>query len=158
MDGLIRLYFRDLHNAYLAPIVSEHTKRLFRDADPLTDFWEWYELEYEGSLERGVKAGELERVYIGWCDTQKIRNIKRGKAFTAACRARYLESKRTSSGVVWQKPCRNVGKEAVLEKSPEATLYENFPEKATFLHSYTPTSNEDEVEEEFELIPDGEEL
>ena len=158
MEGLIRLYSQDLHNAYLAPIVSEHTKRLFRDADPLTDFWEWYELEYEGSLERGVKAGELEKVYIGWCDTQKIRNIKRGKAFTAACRARDLESKRTSSGVVWQKPCRNVGKEAVLEKSPEATLYENFPEKATFLHSYTPTSNEDEVEEEFELIPDGEEL
>ena len=45
-----------------------------------------------------------------------------------------------------------------MEKSPEATLYENFPEKATFLHSYIPTSNEDEVEEEFELIPDGEEL
>ena len=158
MEGLIRLYSRDLHNAYLAPIVSEHTKRLFRDADPLTDFWEWYELEYEGSLERGVKAGELERVYIGWCDTQKIRNIKRGKAFTAACRARYLESKRTSSGVVWQKPCRNVGKEAVLEKSPEATPHGNFPEKATFLHSYIPTSNEDDLaQEEFELIPDGEE-
>jgi phage/plasmid-associated DNA primase len=158
MEGLIRLYCRDLHNAYLAPIVSEHTKRLFRDADPLTDFWEWYELEYEGFLERGVQSGELQRIYIGWSETQKIRNIKRGKAFTAACRARYLESKRTSSGVVWQKPCRNVGKEAVLEKSPEATLYENFPEKPTFLHSYTPTQNEDEVEEEFELIPDGEEL
>ena len=158
MEGLIRLYSRDLHNAYLAPIVSEHTKRLFRDADPLTDFWEWYELEYEGSLERGVKAGELEKVYIGWCDTQKIRNIKRGKAFTAACRARDLESKRTSSGVVWQKPCRNVGKEAVLEKSPEATLYENFPEKPTFLHSYTPTSEEDEIVDEGLFEVQGEKL
>ena len=55
MEGLIRLYSRDLHNAYLAPIVSEHTRKLFRDADPLTDFWEWYELEHEGSLERGVQ-------------------------------------------------------------------------------------------------------
>lgn len=159
MKGLIRLYERRLHNAYLAPIVSEHTERLFRDADPLTDFWEWYELEYEGSLERGVQGSELQRIYIGWSETQKIRHIKRGKAFAAACKARKLEQKRTSSGVVWQKPCRNVGKGVVLEKSPEATLYENFPEKATFLHSYTTTSNEDDLaEEEYELIPDGEEL
>lgn len=159
MDGLIRLYGRELHNAYLAPIVSEHTGRLFRDADPLTDFWEWYELEYEGSLERGVQGSELQRIYIGWSETQKIRHIKRGKAFAAACKARDLEQKRTSSGVVWQKPCRNVGKGVVLEKSPEATLYGNFPEKPTFLHSYTPTPNEDDlVEEEVELPLDGEGL
>jgi phage/plasmid-associated DNA primase len=159
MDGLIRLYGRDLHNAYLAPIVSEHTDKLFRDADPLTDFWEWYELEYEGSLERGVQGSELQRIYIDWSETQKIRHVKRGKAFAAACKARELLQKRTSSGVVWQKPCRNVGKGVVLETFPEATLYENFSEKATFLHSYTPTSNEDDLaEEEYELIPDGEEL
>jgi phage/plasmid-associated DNA primase len=161
MDGLIRLYGRELHNAYLAPIVSEHTRKLFRDADPLTDFWEWYELEYEGSLERGVQSSELERIYIGWCETQKIRYVKRGKAFAIACKARELESKKTARGNIWRKQWRNGGKGVVLEKSPEATLYGNFPEKAPFLHSSTTTSNEDdlvEVEEEFELIPDGEEL
>jgi phage/plasmid-associated DNA primase len=158
IEGLNRLYSRELHNAYLAPIVSEHTERLFRDADPLTEFWEWFELEYEGALERGVQASELQRVYLGWCDTQKIRNIKRGKAFAAACRARRLVEKRTASGVIWQKQCRNVGKDPVFEKSPEATSHGNFPEKPTFLHSYTTTSNEDEIVEEglFEL--EGEEL
>jgi phage/plasmid-associated DNA primase len=158
IEGLNRLYSRQLHNAYLAPIVSEHTERLFRDADPLTEFWEWFELEYEGALERGVQASELQRVYLGWCDTQKIRNIKRGKAFAAACRARRLVEKRNASGVIWQKQCRNVGKDPVFEKSPEATSHENFPEKPTFLHSYTTTSNEDEIVEEglFEL--EGEEL
>ena len=161
MEGLIRLYGRELHNAYLAPIVSEHTRKLFRDADPLTDFWEWYELEYEGSLERGVQSSELERIYIGWCETQKIRYVKRGKAFAAACKARDLESKKTARGNVWQKQWMNGGKEVVLESSRETTIHGDFPEKAPFLHSSIPTSNEDdlvEVEEEFELIPDGEEL
>jgi hypothetical protein len=47
----------------------------------------------------------------------------------------------------------------VFEKSPEGTLYENFPEKAPILHSSTTTSNEDDLaEEEYELIPEGEEL
>jgi hypothetical protein len=159
MDGLIRLYERPLHNAYLAPIVSEHTVRLFRDADPLTDFWEWYELEYEGSLERGVQGSELERVYVSWCESQKIRHIKRGRAFAAACKARELESKKTARGNYWKKQWRNGGKEVVLESSRETTIHEDFPEKAPFLHSSTIPSNEDDLaEEEYELIPDGEEL
>jgi phage/plasmid-associated DNA primase len=159
MEGLIRLYGRELHNAYLAPIVSEHTRRLFRDADPLTDFWEWYELEYEGSLERGVQGSELERVYVGWCESQKIRHIKRGKAFATACKARELESKKTARGNVWRKQWMNGGKEVVLESSRETTIHEDFPEKAPFLHSSTIPSNEDDLaEEEYELIPDGEEL
>jgi len=159
MEGLIRLYGRELHNAYLAPIVSEHTRRLFRDADPLTDFWEWYELEYEGSLERGVQGSELERVYVGWCESQKIRHIKRGKAFATACKARELESKKTARGNVWRKQWMNGGKEVVLESSRETTIHEDFSEKAPFLHSSTTTSNEDDLaEEEYELIPDGEEL
>jgi len=159
IEGLNRLYSRDLHNAYLAPLVSEHTEKLFRDADPLTEFWEWFELEYEGALERGVQASELQRVYLGWCDTQKIRHPKRGRAWAAACRAGGLQEKRTASGVTWRKQCMNVGKDPIFEKSPEANLYENFSEKPTFLHSYTNASNEDDLaQEEFELIPDGEEL
>lgn len=157
MEGLIRLYYRDLHNAYLAPIVSEHTRRLLRDADPLTEFWEWYELEYEGSLERGVQSSELERIYISWCETQKIRYVKRGRAFAAACRARDLESKKTARGNLWQKQWMNGGKGVVLEKSPEANPHENFPEKAPFLHSSTTTSKEDEIVEEglFEVEGEG---
>ena len=158
MEGLIRLYSRDLHNAYLAPIVSEHTRKLFRDADPLTDFWEWYELEYKGSLERGVPGSELERTYIGWCETQKIRYVKRGKAFAAACRARYLESKKTARGNVWQKQWMNGGKEVVYKSPRETTILVDFPEKPPFLHSSTIPSNEDEVEEEvFEMLLGGEE-
>lgn len=156
MDGLIRLYSRDLHNAYLAAIVSEHTRRLLRDADPLTEFWEWYELEYEGSLERGVQSSELERIYISWCETQKIRYVKRGRAFAAACRVRDLESKKTARGNLWQKQWMNGGKGVVLEKSPEANPHGNFPEKAPFLHSSTTTSKEDEEEEIFELEVEGE--
>ena len=159
IEGLNRLYSRDLHNAYLAPLVSEHTEKLFRDADPLTEFWEWYELEYEGSLERGVQANELQRVYLGWCDTQKIRHPKRARAWAAACRSRGLESKKTAKGNLWQKQWRMEDSTPVFEKSPEGTLYENFPEKAPILHSSTTTSNEDDLaEEEYELIPDGEEL
>jgi phage/plasmid-associated DNA primase len=159
IEGLDRLHSRDLNNAYLAPIVSEHTERMFRDADPLTEFWEWYELEYEGSLERGVQASELQRAYLGWCDSQKIRQIKRGKSFAAACRARHLVQKRTSYGVIWEKPCRNVGKEDVSGNSPEKNSHGDFPEKPTFLHSYTPTSNEDEDEVEEGLFEvHGEEL
>jgi hypothetical protein len=159
MDSLISLHKRPLHNAYLAPIVSEHTRRLFRDADPLTDFWEWYELEYEGSLERGVQGSELERVYVGWCESQKIRHIKRGKAFAAACKARDLESKKTARGNVWRKQWMNGGKEVVLESSRETTIHEDFPEKAPFLHSSIPTSSEDEiVVGDFELELEGEGL
>jgi phage/plasmid-associated DNA primase len=159
IEGLNRLYSRDLHNAYLAPLVSEHTEKLFRDADPLTEFWEWYELEYEGSLERGVQASELQISYAGWCESQKIRHIKRGKAFFAACKARGLESKKTARGNLWQKQWRMEESTPVFEKSPEATLYGNFPEKAPFLHSSTIPSNEDDLaEEEYELIPEGEEL
>jgi phage/plasmid-associated DNA primase len=158
IEGLDRLHSRDLNNAYLAPIVSEHTERMFRDADPLTEFWEWYELEYEGSLERGVQASELQRAYLGWCESQKIRQIKRGKSFAAACRARHLVQKRTSYGVIWEKPCRNVGKEDVSGNSPEKNSHGDFPEKATFLHSYTPTSNEDEIVEEGLFEVQGEEL
>jgi phage/plasmid-associated DNA primase len=159
MEGLNRLYLHERHEAYLAPIVSEHTERMFRDADPLTEFWEWYEFEYEGSLERGVQASELQRAYLGWCETQKIRHVKRGKAFAAACRARHLEQKRTAYGVIWEKQCRNVGKDPVFEKSPRATPHEDFPEKPTFLHSYTTTSNEDDlVEEELEMQIEGEGL
>jgi phage/plasmid-associated DNA primase len=159
IEGLNRLYSRDLHNAYLAPLVSEHTEKLFRDADPLTEFWEWYELEYEGSLERGIQANELQRVYLGWCDTQKIRHPKRARAWAAACRSRGLESKKTAKGNLWQKQWRMEDSTPVFEKSPEGTLYENFPEKAPILHSSTTTSNEDDLaEEEYELIPEGEEL
>ena len=159
IEGLDRLHSRDLHNAYLAPIVSEHTERMFRDADPLTEFWEWYEIEYEGSLERGVQASELQRAYLGWCESQKIRQIKRGKSFAAACRARHLVQKRTSYGVIWEKPCRNVGKDDVSGNFPEKNSHEDFPEKPTFLHSYILVPNEDEiVEEEFELEVQGEEL
>lgn len=158
IEGLDRLHSRDLNNAYLAPIVSEHTERMFRDADPLTEFWEWYELEYEGSLERGVQASELQRAYLGWCDSQKIRQIKRGKSFAAACRARHLVQKRTSYGVIWEKPCRNVGKEDVSGNSPEKNSHGDFPEKPTFLHSYTPTSNEDDLVEEGLFEVHGEEL
>lgn len=158
IEGLDRLHSRDLNNAYLAPIVSEHTERMFRDADPLTEFWEWYELEYEGSLERGVQASELQRAYLGWCDSQKIRQIKRGKSFAAACRARHLVQKRTSYGVIWEKPCRNVGKEDVSGNSPEKNSHGDFPEKPTFLHSYTPTSNEDDLVEEGLFEVQGEEL
>jgi phage/plasmid-associated DNA primase len=157
IEGLERLYSHPLHDAYLAPVVSEHTEKLLRDADPLTEFWEWYELEYEGSLERSVQASELQRIYLGWCETQKIRYVKRGKAFATACRARGLEEKRTALGVTWKKSCRNVGKDPIFEKSPEATLNENFPEKPTFLHSYIPTSKEDEIVEEglFEVEGEG---
>jgi hypothetical protein len=139
-------------------LVSEHTEKLFRDADPLTEFWEWYELEYEGSLERGVQASELQRAYLGWCESQKIRQIKRGKSFAAACRARHLVQKRTSYGVIWEKPCRNVGKEDVSGNSPEKNSHGDFPEKPTFLHSYTTTSNEDEIVEEGLFEVQGEEL
>jgi phage/plasmid-associated DNA primase len=157
IEGLERLYSHPLHDAYLAPVVSEHTEKLLRDADPLTEFWEWYELEYEGSLERSVQASELQRIYLGWCETQKIRYVKRGKAFATACRARGLEEKRTALGVTWKKSCRNVGKDPIFEKSPEANLNENFPEKPTFLHSYIPTSKEDEIVEEglFEVEGEG---
>ena len=158
IEGLDRLHSRDLHNAYLAPIVSEHTERMFRDADPLTEFWEWFELEYEGSLERGVQASELQRAYLGWCESQKIRQIKRGKSFAAACRARHLVQKRTSYGVIWEKPCRNVGKDDVSGNFPEQNSHGDFPEKPTFLHSYTPTSEEDEIVDEGLFEVQGEEL
>ena len=155
MEGLERLYRRDLHNAYLAPVVSEHTGRLLRDADPLTEFWEWYELEYEGSLERGVQSSELERIYTDWCETQKIRYVKRGKKFAEACRARDLESKKTARGNFWQKQWRNGGKRVGLESFPKENSHGDFPEKAPLLHSST-TSKEDEVEEEiFELEVEG---
>jgi phage/plasmid-associated DNA primase len=158
MEGLIRLYYRDLHNAYLAPIVSEHTKRLLRDADPLTDFWEWYEIEHEGSLERGVQASDLHRAHLGWCETQKIRPLKQGKAFAAACKARELESKKTARGNLWQKQCMNGGKEVVYKSSRETTILGDFPEEPPFLHSSIPSPKEDEVEEEvFEMLLDGEE-
>jgi phage/plasmid-associated DNA primase len=159
MEGLIRLYGRDLNNAYLAPIVSQHTAKLFRDADPLTDFWEWYELEYEGSLERGVQSSELERIYIGWCETQKIRYVKRGKAFAKACEAKELESKKTSRGNIWRKQWRYGGKGPVGETLHEAIVSGDFPEKAPFLHTSTISSNEDDlVEEEVDLPIDGEGL
>jgi len=158
IEGLERLYSHPLHDAYLAPVVSEHTEKLLRDADPLTEFWEWYELEYEGSLERSVQASELQRIYLGWCETQKIRYVKRGKAFATACRARGLEEKRTALGVTWKKSCRNVGKDPIFEKSPEATLNENFPEKPTFLHSYIPISKEEEIVDEGLFDVQGEEL
>jgi putative DNA primase/helicase len=159
MDGLIRLYGQDLHNAYLAPVVSQHTAKLFRDADPLTDFWEWYELEYEGSLERGVKSSDLHNAYIGWCETQKIRQVKQGSAFAKACVAKGLWKNRRAAGAFWQESCRSVGERAVWKSSREAIIHGDFSQKATsptLLH-YSSNEDEDEtVEEEVELPLDGE--
>jgi phage/plasmid-associated DNA primase len=159
IEGLNRLFLQDKNEPYLAPIVSEHTAKLLRDADPLTDFWDLYEAQNKLALSEGVQAADLHRSYSYWCDTEKVRHIKRGKAFAAACRARHLVQKRTSYGVIWEKPCRNVGKEDVSGNSPEKNSHGDFPEKPTFLHSYTPTSNEDEDEVEEGLFEvQGEEL
>ena len=159
IEGLNRLFLQDKNEPYLAPLVSEHTAKLLRDADPLTDFWDLYEAQNKLALSEGVQAADLHRSYSYWCETEKVRHIKRGKAFAAACRARGLVGHRTTHGVIWKKECRNVGKDPVLKSFPEIISHEDFSEKPTVLHSYIDSSSEDDLEqEEFELIPDGEEL
>jgi phage/plasmid-associated DNA primase len=151
IEGLERLYSHPLHDAYLAPVVSEHTRKLLRDADPLTDFWDLYEAQNKEALSEGVQASELHRAYSDWCDMEKIRHIKRGSAFAKACRARGLTHYRTKSSVFW---CRSVGHKPNLEKSPNESIRETLENS---LHSYTPTPSEDEIVEEglFELEGEG---
>jgi len=145
IEGLERLYSHPLHDAYLAPVVSEHTRKLLRDADPLTDFWDLYEAQNKEALSEGVQASELHRAYSDWCEMEKIRHIKRGSAFAKACRARGLTHYRTKSSVFW---CRSVGHKPNLEKSPNESTEKTFENS---LHSYTPTPSEDEIEGLFEL-------
>jgi phage/plasmid-associated DNA primase len=158
IEGLNRLFLQDKNEPYLAPIVSEHTAKLLRDADPLTDFWDLYEAQNKLALSEGVQAADLHRSYSYWCETEKVRHIKRGKAFAAACRARGLVGHRTTHGVIWKKECRNVGKDPVLKSFPEIISHEDFPEKPTFLHSYIDSSNEDEIVEEGLFEVQGEDL
>jgi len=152
IEGLERLYSHPLHDAYLAPVVSEHTRKLLRDADPLTDFWDLYEAQNKEALSEGVQASELHRAYSDWCEMEKIRHIKRGSAFAKACRARGLTHYRTKSSVFW---CRSVGHKPNLEKSPNESTEKTFENS---LHSYTPTPSEDEIVEEGLFEVEGEEL
>ena len=152
IEGLERLYSHPLHDAYLAPVVSEHTRKLLRDADPLTDFWDLYEAQNKEALSEGVQASELHRAYSDWCEMEKIRHIKRGSAFAKACRARGLTHYRTKSSGFW---CRSVGHKPNLEKSPNESIQETLENS---LHSYTPTPSEDEIVDEGLFEVQGEEL
>jgi phage/plasmid-associated DNA primase len=152
IEGLERLYSHPLHDAYLAPVVSEHTKKLLRDADPLTDFWDLYEAQNKEALSEGVQASELHRAYSDWCEMEKIRHIKRGSAFAKACRARGLTHYRTKSSGFW---CRSVGHKPNLEKSPNESIQKT---SENSLNSYTPTPSEDELVEEGLFEVQGEEL
>lgn len=152
IEGLERLYSHPLHDAYLAPVVSEHTRKLLRDADPLTDFWDLYEAQNKEALSEGVQASELHRAYSDWCEMEKIRHVKRGSAFAKACRARGLTQYRTKSSAFW---CRSVGHKPNLEKSPNESIQKT---SENSLKSYTPTPSEDEIVDEGLFEVQGEEL
>lgn len=161
IEGLERLYSRPLHNAYLAPLVSQHTKKLIRDADPLTDFWEWYENEHEGALETGVSG--LHKVYVAWCADQGIRPVGT-KTFSKGAKSYGLTEKRTGSCRYWIKEMTsndvNDVKTQILESFAKENHVEKLSEKGVIasLRHLGSLGTEDEIVEEeiFELEVEGE--
>jgi P4 family phage/plasmid primase-like protien len=161
VEGMNRLYSRPLHDAHLAPLVSEHTKKLIRDADPLTEFWEWYENEHEGALETGVSG--LHKVYVAWCADQGIRPVST-KTFSKGAKSYGLTLKRTGSYRYWIKEMTsndaNDAKTQILESVVKESYIEKLSEKgvmASLRHLDSP-KYEDEIVEEGLFEVQGEEL
>lgn len=160
IEGLERLYSRPLHDAYLAPLVSEHTKKLIRDADPLTEFWEWYENEHEGALETGVSG--LHKVYVAWCADQGIRPVGT-KTFSKGAKSYGLTEKRTGSYRYWIKEMTSNDINDVKTQNLESFAKENhigkLSEKGVIasLRHLGSLGTEDEIVEEGLFEQEGEE-
>jgi P4 family phage/plasmid primase-like protien len=161
VEGMNRLYLRPLHDAHLAPLVSEHTKKLIRDADPLTEFWEWYENEHEGALETGVSG--LHKVYVAWCGDQGIRPVST-KTFSKGAKSYGLTLKRTGSSRYWIKEMTSNDANDVKTQILESNARESYIEKlskngvmASLRHLDSSNEDEDEVEEGLFKVQ-GEEL